>query len=170
MKVLFLDVDGVLNSRETFLRNHEAWQASGEPTKNPRTFGWPMGHLDETLIKRLNCICEKTNCSIVLSSSWRIISQLRDFGSWLQMKGFEYPHRLIDRTANLDLTGEENRRGMEIKDWLDRNTYRNISKYVILDDDCYDIINVHPKNLVHTNFVDGITEENVQQAIAILNN
>lgn len=170
MKVLFLDVDGVLNSKETFLRNHAEWEASGEPTKNPRSFGWPIGHLDALLISRLNTLCEKTECGIVLSSSWRIISDLKDFGSWLQMKGFAYPHRLIDKTPHLNLTCAENGRGMEIKDWLDKNTYRNISKYVILDDDSEDIVNVHPKNLVHTDFVKGLTEEKVQEAIAILNN
>lgn len=165
MKILFLDVDGVLNNRLTYARIHRAWKESGNATKGGE-FGWPMGHLDATLVPNLNPIVEQTGCQIVLSSSWRIIAKIPDFRQWVALKGFKYPDSIIDRTRS-SVGDDPDGRGNEIKDWL--KGHPEVTAYAILDDDSQDIIRVHPNNFVHTSLNEGLTEEKVQAAIAILN-
>ena len=61
MKVIFLDIDGVLNS-ETFSKdNHKVYLATGEIKPD----------VDEKAVQRLVTIIKETNAKIVLSSSWR---------------------------------------------------------------------------------------------------
>jgi hypothetical protein len=166
MKVLFLDVDGVLNSRDSFVRNHQLWIDNGSKA-NDQVRCWPLGHLDVELIKRLNAICELTGCYIVLSSSWRTICELSDFSGWLKQKGFLFSDRFVGQTCHFALSGAENCRGMEIKDWLDKHI--EVTSYVILDDDSFDIIKVHPSNFVHTDCNVGLQDEQVEKAVKILN-
>jgi hypothetical protein len=54
MKVIFLDIDGVLNSTRT---------------SNPRKFPYVV---DPPLLTRLNRLLERTGAQVVLSSTWRL--------------------------------------------------------------------------------------------------
>lgn len=54
MKVIFLDIDGVLNSKKT---------------PNPRELPYIV---DKKLLSRLNKLLERTGAKVVLSSTWRI--------------------------------------------------------------------------------------------------
>lgn len=168
MKILFLDVDGVLNSRESFLANHAARTAyKGKDGELATQFIWPLGHLSEDLIDNLNLIVEATGCSIVLSSSWRITCELPDFRGWLKQKGFLYPNNIISKTDNIP----DDARGGQIQRWLD--SHPGVTKYAILDDDSEDIIGSyttkkHPNNFVKTDFKEGLQGEQVAKAIAIL--
>jgi HAD domain in Swiss Army Knife RNA repair proteins len=54
MKIIFLDIDGVLNCKGT---------------RNPRKFPYVI---DPVLLGRLNDLVEKTQSNIVLSSTWRL--------------------------------------------------------------------------------------------------
>jgi hypothetical protein len=54
MKVIFLDIDGVLNC---------------EKTPNPRKFPYVV---DKKLLARLQKLLERTGAKVVLSSSWRL--------------------------------------------------------------------------------------------------
>jgi hypothetical protein len=53
MKIIFLDIDGVLNCKST---------------PNPRKFPYIV---DEKLLKRFNSVLERTGAAVVLSSTWR---------------------------------------------------------------------------------------------------
>jgi hypothetical protein len=53
MKIIFLDIDGVLNC---------------DKTPNPRKFPYIV---DKKLLERLNRLLERTKAKVVLSSSWR---------------------------------------------------------------------------------------------------
>src|ERR1700722_15963426 len=53
MKIIFLDIDGVLNC---------------DKTPNPRKFPYIV---DKKLLVRLNRLLERTKAKVVLSSSWR---------------------------------------------------------------------------------------------------
>lgn len=167
MKILFLDVDGVLNCTDTFRRRHAAWEATGKEFKDLIRFDWPLGHLDENLVLLLNPICEQTDCKIVVSSTWRNSCELSDFKGLLKQKGFLYPDKIIGITPTLNLSIAENHRGLEIKHWLDNNA--EVKSYCILDDDGFDIIGIHPNNYVHVRFDEGLTTEEVKFAIAMLN-
>ena len=105
MKVIFLDVDGVLNSSQ------DGFNIKLETRK----------HL--VLLKQL---VDETGAEIVLSSSWRIYDKTRVF---IKKKLEEYGIALIGFTPD---TGES--KGKEIKKWLDETPY-SIESFVILDDD-----------------------------------
>lgn len=105
MKCLFLDVDGVLNSRNSTDFKNNLW-----PVDNYMVFLVGKIQLD-------------TNCAIVISSSWRHHPD----GMRLLREKFD---NVIDKTPSF---GGSKLRGDEIQDWLDRHPeYRT---YAILDDD-----------------------------------
>jgi len=164
MKILFLDVDGVLNCSHTFQRRHNALLITNTAVKREE-FAWPLGHLDEELIPRLNDIVEQTDCKIVISSSWRISTEFPYFKGWLVYRGFKYPDAIIDKTPNLPML--DNCRGEEIKTWLVKHP--EVTQYAILDDDICDIQPVHPNNYVNTDGKEGLTNEKVKETINLLN-
>ena len=146
-KIIFLDVDGVLNSEE-FSRwlwdNHE---------KKYR--GYEL--LDQRAILCLQDIVFVTGAEIVLSSSWRI-SSLRT--KQLKEQLLPYGLEIIDHTFS-DARGE---RGDEIKEWLSRNP--DVSHYVILDDD-NDMSDIKD-HLIQTTFYKGLLPEHAAKAIEML--
>ena len=150
-KIIFLDVDGVLNSAE-FSRwlwdNHE---------KKYR--GYEM--LDQRAILCLQDIVFVTGAKIVLSSSWRI-SSLRT--KQLEEQLLPYGLEIIDRTIS-DASGG---RGEEVKEWLSRHP--EVSHFVILDDDDDFKDEELKKHFVQTTFYRGLLEEHVDKAIEILSN
>ena len=105
MKIIFLDVDGVLNS------SHDGFNIQLGTSKH---------------LKLLKQIVDETDAKIVLSSSWRINDKTRLF---VKNKLNEYGMMLIGSTP--DLGGS---RGEEIKRWLSETAYP-IEGFVILDDD-----------------------------------
>jgi len=167
MKILFLDFDGVLNSKTSFHAAHLAWQATGLPTKTEE-YRWPLGHLCRENVVLLNEIVEKTGCKIVVSSSWRILATNEQLKKWLPLRGFKYPEAFIDQTGR----DSKDARGGEIQDWLD--SHLEVAAYVILDDDSEDIVGSyttkkHPNNFVKTDFNSGLTVVEMEKAIKILN-
>lgn len=106
MKILFLDIDGVLNHR-----------------KSPTTNG--VFVIDEQLLPLLKRIVDETGVKIVLSSSWRlsIHSRLRVKDA-LKTIGT----RFIDYTKFISGPRSE-----EIKEWLERHP--KVTSFAILDDD-----------------------------------
>jgi HAD domain in Swiss Army Knife RNA repair proteins len=172
MKILFLDIDGVLNSEESFHINHELrmedCEKRGEGAEFLKQYCWPLGHLYTPLIERLNKIIEATQCKIVISSTWRISSTPQEITNYLTQKGFKYGESIIDRTGQ----DSKNARGGEIQNWLDE--HKNVKTYVILDDDSADIVGdyttkKHPNNFVKTDFIWGLQDKQVEEVVKILN-
>lgn len=120
--------------------------------------------MDEEIVPLLNTICEKTDCRIVISSSWRIQAKIDELAGWLKQKGFLFPERIIDKTPQNSVLG----RGGEIQEWIDSNK-SIVDKYAIVDDDVFDIINLHPHNTIATNFVEGLTLDSMDKIIKLLN-
>jgi 3-deoxy-D-manno-octulosonate 8-phosphate phosphatase KdsC-like HAD superfamily phosphatase len=144
MKVLFLDIDGVLNNGRIAL-------ARG---------GYPMElserHLfDEDAITLIRRVCYLTNTQIVMSSSWRFSHTVKEFTDFL---GTE----VIDKTG-VDWDGI---RGKEIQEWLD-NTEHNIEAYAIIDDDS-DMLESQKANFVQTSTTEGMSFKNYEQLCSIL--
>lgn len=156
-KIIFLDVDGVLNSNR-----------STEPT------------IAEDMVKRLAYIVDKTGAFIVLSSSWRYeymrhVNPESDyydkdvdlFITMLQKYGLE-----IADTTPLSYINGANSRPYEIRTWLAGRA--NVKRFAILDDEFW-----------HWNYLEdfvvctmhmapsgiptyGLTDDDVQKAIDIL--
>lgn len=105
MKVLFLDIDGVVNKQENYDRS-----------KNMGPY--PIDSYCAFLVGRIQL---QTGCEVVLSSSWRIHPE----GVQNVSKRVV---RLLDRTPCLPGI-----RGDEVQAWLDK--YPEFDKYAILDDE-----------------------------------
>ena len=105
MKVIFLDVDGVLNSQQLFEKCEDDQLIS----------------VDEDNIKNLKTIVDATGAKIVLSSSWRYgwaehSDAVQDWCQILVDILAKYDLKIIDKTEYLS----SGRREDEIKDWLDK--------------------------------------------------
>ena len=61
----------------------------------------------------------------------------------------------------------DSHRGKEIKEWLENTSY-DVSSYVIIDDEMFDIKDLHKGHIVQTSFNDGINPYAVKTAIEIL--
>lgn len=105
MKVVFLDIDGVLNNFKD------------------RNFGTKLSAIS---CKNLNSLLDKNpDLKIVISSSWRS-NGLEFMKKMLSENG-------IDEKKVVDVTGNERgNRGHQIQCWLDGNA--EVTKFVILDD------------------------------------
>lgn len=158
MKVIFLDVDGVLNS-----------EVSREQERN-NFDNWMEHEVSEMHVNNLKKIVDATGAQIVLSSSWRFDHPKatgRDFIVDPLMKVLDRKLKaagldIIDVTP--DLRGKI--RGAEIQDWLDRHS--EVERFVILDDDV-DMNDEQKPFFVNTTFKNGLTDELANKAIEILN-
>jgi len=124
MKVIFLDIDGVLNSNP-FLRQR-------------------IGTIDRVNVSALNYLLEKTGAKLVLSSSWRgfvgrgRMMSLRAFAFVLRTHGLKSMSLLIDKTPH-DIRGgtpDENDRARQCREWLD--AHPEVTASVAIDDCDYD--------------------------------
>lgn len=155
MKVIFLDVDGVLNSEKDLLN------ADGDS----EIFDRPL-----ELLKRL---VDSTKANIVISSSWRIGCAKSGKKSYYEEELFKIlEKRLSDYQMKIfDITPVINKpnikRGDEIREWL-RNTKYRIESFVILDDE-NDMCEFTSTNLVQTSMETGLTEDHILIAENILN-
>ena len=156
MKVIFLDFDGVLNSRHFV--SHEG--------------GTFRDRLDPKAILRLNRIVRKVpGVKVVISSTWRLLHTLEWLQKFLKEQGFE--GEVIDATprAGMDYgttaeTGLKyamaNGRGEEILAWL--KDHPSVKTYIALDDDSYGMGPVLSQ-LVKTTFEWGLQPEHVEEAV-----
>lgn len=152
MKIVFLDIDGVLNEDSTPTR-----------TKSRAIF------IDRDKLLRLKRIVDATGAKIVLSSTWRYDRDDPKYnGDFLELRealqnvGLDF----YDYTPE-DAIGI--RRGMEIKVWL--GLHPEVSRYIILDDNLFDFKErgLLPR-LIKTEFgYGGLTNEHIQEAIDLLN-
>ena len=148
MRVIFLDVDGVLNNNRTRTRTSDGWM-----------------FVDGYLVARLARLVHETNATVVLSSTWRedwnqedesqngvCFNELRDVLS-------EHDIEIFDRTG-----ANRANRGQEIAEWL--SNHEEVESFVILDD-MYDMGELID-HLIQTDGGVGLTDEDVNDAINVL--
>ena len=144
--IIFLDIDGVLNSDKYFD------SISNKECINP--VDRLMLDIDMSKVKLLLEVINKTNAKIVITSSWR------------RMKLYPYiKERLV--SMGLPVAGEtpfiEGRRGEEIKSYLLEN---RVSNYCIIDDEVFKDYKELEDNLVITNFYeDGLTIDHAKGVV-----
>lgn len=151
MKVIFLDIDGVLNHEQ-----HYKWlMETNEPT--PLQEVYPYSEFNPKSCQLLNEIIKETDAKIVVSSSWRLNGENRLNSLF---KYFGLP-RIYSITPCLNTA-----RGIEIDAWL--AAHPEVDKYVILDDD--EDMNEHQlPYFIKTNpYEDGLNKEVKTKAIKIL--
>lgn len=155
-KYIFLDIDGVLNSEQYYLEKPQRWKEFKD--KLDKHIAWGVCNIDPKAVKLLNKLVDETKAKIVISSPWRGDYALQTIFS---LAGIIEP--IYGETPR----SEHRRRGAEIEAWLEER--KEPYKYVILDDDS-DMLDTQHSNFIHTDWRVGLTEENVNEAIKILNN
>ena len=141
MKVIFLDIDGVLNSSETQIR-----------LKTKR-----LG-IDPFLVGRFVRILKETGAKVVLSSTWRLWSYWRDV-----MKENGLP---VDEFLGATPYLAQRPRGEEIHRWLKDHTGPKVEKYCVLDDERDFLMG---QQLFQTTWKKGLTDEIADRVIKYLN-
>lgn len=146
MNIVFLDIDGVLNSQSYF-----------------KTRGRKGDDIDENTLPILKQIVENANAKIVLTSTWRVLKE---------HKQYQY---LIDTLAKYGLSIYDcteimkHNRPLEIKTWLESH---EVDKWCSLDDDfdeeSYKEYGIGG-HLIHTSFwshdnTDGLREWHIEEA------
>lgn len=148
MKVIFLDVDGVLNS-DKYLDKTQELNVKGIEKE-----------IDINKIKLLKRAVEETDARAVLSSCWRNVK-----------KGQELKQLLASYAIVVDSTPfMQNERGREIKKYLE--DHKEIEDFVILDDEIFDSYDdelmkklIKISNGNGMNFGEGLQEKDVEEII-----
>lgn len=167
-KYLFIDFDGVLNNSRC------AKELRKEGIDPFDKFG---AMFDPNTITNLENIIERTNCKIVLSTSWRNEGLMRMRSLWkdrnLPGEIFSMTPILLSTTYQNSQNGEMfcipelNAKALEINAWLQQNATKP-SNYVILDDENV-FFQSQQEHLVLTDEYDGLTAQKAKFAIDILN-
>ena len=143
-KIIFLDFDGcITNYASSFKLNPDKLTLLGK-------------------------IIEATDCSLVISSTWRsddvktTIEKLSDPSDFYN-NGIVFPfcNRIVGVTDRIEYA----KRGVEIAKWIKDNNFTG--RYVILDD-MSDMLNEQKPYLVLTDLWEGLTDTDVEKAIRIL--
>jgi len=144
--ILFLDIDGVLNSDDWLFEN-------GSLTCDPVN------------VSGLNRIISETDAGIIVSSDWRKWMSWSDLCTRLFSAGVE--SEFLGKTPVIDRDtphGDLPHRGREIDGWLRAESYDGT--YVILDD--RGDMEPHMHRLVQTHYDHGLTETEVLRAVALM--
>lgn len=170
MKLIFLDVDGVLNHEQYYQRVRGGKKIIRLPDEAPHG----AEDIDPESVKALNFIIEKTGAKVVFSSSWRTSHTIESITEVLDYRGFK--GEVISMTPKLYFQPEYGYsvpRGCEIKAWMETNKDKLNNKmsrvpYVILDDDS-DMMYWQRNNFLHIDRFVGLTYGMANRAISILN-
>lgn len=154
MKIIFLDVDGVLNNQIMYENRDDIIGTRG-------------GKVSQKCIARLNMLTEATNAKIVLSSTWRADEGVEEYLTEAGIKG-----EIIGKTPIL--RDRFSLRGNEIHAWIVENEqligkpYHEYHSFVILDDDS-DMLLWHKENFFWCDPYAGLTPNLVYKATRLLN-
>tara|TARA_Y100001001_G_scaffold160527_1_gene183311 strand:+ start:125 stop:613 length:489 start_codon:yes stop_codon:yes gene_type:complete len=157
MRLVFLDIDGVLN---------KGLIASASPAEDiiRSEFGW----MNRSLVANFNALVALTGAKIVISSSWRCqtLAKTREV-----LRAFDVSGEIIGQTPEL---GSGFVRGHEIQAWIDENavilgatTGEAFTSYVILDDSAVMLPHQQPHYVKTDPFV-GLSVEMQEKAAALL--
>mgnify|MGYP000936458656 FL=1 len=113
-RILFLDIDGVLNSHNFF---HEMERKKQQYTNEM---------LDTVAVEVLNSIQTVTQCNIVISSSWRLCNSQEEIQKTLCHYGFK--GNILDMTPDISLFD----RKAEISNWI--KNHSEADSFCALDD------------------------------------
>jgi hypothetical protein len=146
VKVVFLDIDGVLNCGAD-------WSASRRTDA-----------LTQVCVERFAGLLSRTRARIVLSSTWRHAYGLVPTMKALERHGCPCAMaRCVGQTPD----GKPLPRGWEILQWLEK-TPHVVDAYVILDDMTDAGWGHDPRVHVQTNWQTGLTDEDVARAEEVL--
>ena len=155
-RIIFLDIDGVLNDLEYIMKSHEnikQMSFNNEPFDRIQ-----FKHIDDSKVKLLKRITDETNSYIVITSSWKTLGVYPLVKENLIRKGLPIIGETKDYNAN---------RGEGIKNYIKDN---DIEEYIIIDDDIFsDYDEELLLHLVKTSYINGgLIEKHTDYAIKLL--
>jgi hypothetical protein len=155
LKVIFLDIDGVLNCDRT-------WVLRDRSIEYGNHFEYTHSSIDIYAVALVNKLAEETKAKIVVSSSHRIYfrNEFAELNRYMQYIGIK--DNIYGVTPYLGT-----RRGHEIALWL--KEHEEVTHYVILDDDS-DMLVGQMKNFVQTDGQLGFQVPDFNKAMEILIN
>jgi hypothetical protein len=151
LKVIFLDIDGVLN----------------DSNSNSKCCG--VIGIDDKKVKLLSKIAYNTKSVLVLVSSWKIYwerlykDEQYEWGNYLDRKLKRQRLCILDKTTNYG-----SKRGKEISEFLQKY---QVEKWIVLDDEIFEDYEEYEilSHLVKTDFYNGgLKECHVEMAIELL--
>ena len=168
MKLLFLDIDGVLNSSDWARRRTVKANPHGSPAELAEFL------IDPKAIARVNDVLDRTGALVVLSSAWRLGNSER----WMEAKEMLYsaglkPKTIVGRTPDLTIKLGSIHiapdRGDEIGSYLKsmRECGRAIEAYAAVDDTSMRGDSVKGR-LVLTDMSYGLVDEHVERLVDLL--
>jgi len=185
MKIIFLDIDGVLNHQKWYTFRHEYMDMKVVSDQ------YPKYEFDPGSVECLNWITDATGAKIVVSSTWRRGRTIEELQELLKSVGVT--GEVIGKTPSLGTptrydgdgdVGYTIPRGCEIDYWLKQNKFQRInwsievqkdfdkksqvSNYIILDDDS-DMLYNQREHFFKTPQLTGLDTEIAKQVIFFLN-
>lgn len=165
MKVLFLDIDGVLNSGRYFgVRSKRAYRRERGTRKANLGDERFAEMIDPEAVILLNEITKRTGCKFVISSSWRGAWTCVEIVAMLGSRGFVGEVIGATPLEVVPPSGFAPARGFEIQTWLDEHP--EVKAFAIVDD-VSDMAHLLPR-LVQTSTADGFQAEHVELVVALL--
>lgn len=144
--IIFLDFDGVLNSLRSML-----------------ALGGCLPHqFDSVAVNIMARLAKVADARVVVSSSWRVGSNVLALRAILSQYSASLAVRVIDVTPSLPGC-----RGEEIAQWLVRNPHRHNGSYLIVDDDS-DMLDAQLPHFVQTRQRDGFGVREYLRALSII--
>jgi hypothetical protein len=161
MRVIFLDIDGVLNSKRFIRANKNVIQSQTS------LFERGAAELDPAAVKLMSDFATEMEAEVVISSSWRRLHKLSEICSMLKLAGWKarMPIGVTPEDKDRGFRGDEVRMWLDIWDKKQGWTSDPHPHHVIFDDDA-DFHNGQP--IVRTQWETGITEADIDIARGIL--
>ena len=163
MKVVFLDIDGVLNSQAWFDRQANEGLTGFDPSDEE---AW-LTMLDPDCVVRLDRLVAAHDAKVVISSSWRQLLEPSTIARLLARRGFRGEVIGATTTSNALTPTRKTQRGDQIAHWLaTASVTSDVTSFVILDDD-EDMVHLAPRH-VKTAWAKGLTEDDAARASELL--
>ena len=161
LKLLFLDIDGVLNSA----RYAREQALTGRSKPQNRFLQRTASEIDPAAVACLNEIVRRSGARIVITSSWRLRHSLKHISRCLRKRGYDGPPLLGSTPIVPGMT-----RGYEVAKWFYQTLPLSLIRepFVILDDGVVDHEKRLAKHLVQTSYEEGLTAAHVPLALALL--
>ncbi|KHD05745.1 hypothetical protein PN36_22565 [Candidatus Thiomargarita nelsonii] len=170
MKVIFLDIDGVLQPGTQHRFDHDMDKLKEDliqtnpdyETIDKHDIGATYYDWDKTAVSLLTELCEKTGAQFVISSGWRFFASLQELRLLFSIHQID---KYVFDTLGTEST--ERKRYEEIQDYLE--SHNNVTHYVIIGERyAHNFIEHFPLNIVYTDWV--LTEKDCEKAAMILEN